>query len=113
MQIRKTYREINPELLLRELQDFTLKQGAVLDQSKVETYSLPSDSSSFITRGTLTFKTPDRNGRESLRAHLVGSARGETRLMLDVDEALLPPEKLTALQADLDFIFGPSEIKEH
>lgn len=111
MQIRKTYRDINPELLLRELQDFTLKQGAVLDQSKVETYSLPNDSSSSITRGTLTFKTPDKNGKEALRAHLVGSARGETRLMLDVDAALLPPDKLSALQADLDFIFGSAEVK--
>jgi hypothetical protein len=114
MQIRKTYKGVNPELLLHELQDFTTKQGPVLDQTKVETYSLASDSSSFITRGTLIFKNPDlpgQPGKECLRAHLVGSATGETKLMLDIDDALFPPARTTALQADLDFIFGSFEIK--
>jgi hypothetical protein len=111
MQIRKTYRDINPELLLHELQDFASKQGPVIDQNKVETYSLPSDSSSFVTRGTLTFKTTGAGGKECLRAHLVGSARGETKLMLDIDESLFPPNKISAFEADLDFIFGSYEVK--
>jgi hypothetical protein len=115
MQIRKTYKEINPELLLHELQDFTTRQGPVLDQSKVETYSMPSDSSSFITRGTLTFKTRDeagKAGKECLRVHVVGTARGETKLMLDLDEGLFPQNMVSALQTDLDFIFGSFEVKD-
>jgi len=44
MQIRKTYNEINPELLLDELKDFVQKQEVVLGETKSETYSLPSDS---------------------------------------------------------------------
>ncbi len=111
MQIKKTYNEINPELLLDELKDFVLKQGAVLAETKSETYSLPTDSSSFITRGTITFKTPGEPAKECLRAHIVGTAKGETKLMLDVEESLLPKEKISALLADLDFIFGTFEIK--
>ena len=114
MQIRKTYKEINPELLYHEIRDFTQKQGAIIGEAKLETYSLPSDSSSFISRGTLTFKIQGGSGKadkECLRAHFVGSAKGETKLMLDIDEKLFPQKKISALQDDLDFIFGSYEVK--
>jgi hypothetical protein len=114
MQIRKTYNEVSPELLYAEIRDFILKQGVVLGENKLETYTLPDQSASFISRGTLTFRTRGEAGqadRECLRVHIVGSARGETKLMLDVDEGLFPGEKLAALQADLDFIFGVYEVK--
>ncbi len=116
MQIRKTYKEVNPELLYDEVRDFILKQGAVVDEAKLETYSLPSDSSSFISRGTLTFKVQDESGKagkECLRAHIVGSASGETKLMLDINEELFPQEKLSALQEDLNFIFRSYEVEPH
>ena len=114
MQIRKTYKEVNPELLYHEIRDFTQKQGAIMGEAKLETYSLPSDSSSFISRGTLTFKIQDESGKtekECLRAHIVGSARGETKVMLDIDEKLFPQQKVSALQDDLDFVFGSYEVK--
>jgi len=106
MQIRKTYHEVNPELLYAEIRDFTLKQGVGLDEDKLETYTLPDESAAFVSRGTLTFKT---GGKECLRAHMVGSIRGETKLMLDVDEGLFPEGKLKALLGDLDFIFASYE----
>ena len=114
MQIKKTYKSVNPELLYQEIKDFTQKQGVVLDEAKIETYSLPGDSSSFISRGTLTFNVEDKSGKsekECLRAHIVGSAKGETKLMLDIDEKLFSKEKVSALQEDLDFIFESYEIK--
>ena len=114
MQIKKTYKEINPELLYHEVRDLTQKQGVVIDEAKLETYSLPSDSSSFISRATLTFNIQDKLGKtakECLRAHIVGSARGETKLMLDINEKLLSTLKISALQDDLDFIFGSYEVK--
>ena len=114
MQIKKTYKEVNPELLYHEIRDFTQKQGATIDEAKLETYSLPSDSSSFISRGTLTFKMQDKSGKsekECLRVHIVGSAKGETKVMLDIDEKLFPQQKLSALQDDLDFFFGSYEVK--
>ncbi len=114
MQIRKTYKEVNPELLYDEARDFIQKQGAIIGEAKLETYSLPSDSSSFISRGTLTFKIHSELGKvekECLRAHIVGSAKSETKLMLDIDEKLFPQKKVSALQDDLDFIFGSYEVK--
>ncbi len=108
MQIRKTYKEINPELLYAEIKDFVLKRGASLGEEKMETYALPSDTSSFITRGTLTFRVQEK---ECLRAHVVGSARTETKVMLDSDDKLFSAEKLSALQEDLDFIFESYEVK--
>jgi len=114
MQIRKTYKDLKPELLYDEVRDFILKQGTIIGEAKMETYSLPSDSSSFISRGVLTFKTlskPGETEKECIRAHIVGSARGETKLMLDIDEKLFPQQKVSALQNDLDFIFESYEIK--
>ena len=114
MQIKKVYTKINPGLLYDEIRDFGQKQGLVIDEAKLETYSIPDDSSSFIHRGTLTFKTKGQSGKsakESLRAHIVGSARGETKLILDFDEKLFPKAKITALQEDLDFIFSTYEVK--
>ena len=114
MQIRKTYNAVSPELLYDEIRDFVSKQGVLIDETKMETYSSPSDSSSFVSRGTLTFKSqnePDGAQRECLRVHIVGSAKGETKVMLDIDEELFPQEKVAALQDDIDFIFGSYEVK--
>ena len=114
MQIKKTYQGANPELLYDEIRDFTLKQGTVIGEAKLETYSLPSDTSSFISRGTLTFKIQSKSGegeKECLRAHIVGSAKGETKLMLDINEELFSKGKIDTLQNDLNFIFGSYEVK--
>ena len=112
IQIRKTYMEVNPELLYAEIRDFALKQGLKLGENKLETYTLPDQSASFVSRGTLTFTVKGNTARaekECLRAHVVGSARDETKLMLDADEELFPQEKLAALQEDIDFIFKSYE----
>jgi len=114
MQIKKTYKDVQPQLLYDEIRDFVQKQGAIIGEAKLETYSLPSNSSSFISRGTLTFKIRSESSKaekECLTAHIVGSARGETKVMLDIDEKLFPQKKLSALQDDLDFIFGSYEVK--
>ncbi len=114
MQIRKTYKAVSPELLYDEIRDFVLKQDMVIGEAKLETYSSPSDSSSFISRGTLTFMTQDKSGKtekECFRTHILGSAKGETKVMFDIDEKLFPQEKISALQNDIDFIFGSYEVK--
>ncbi len=114
MQIRKTYKGVNPELLYNEVKDFILKQGVSPGEAKLETYAMPDDSSSFISRGTLTFTIKGGAGtaeKECLRVHIVGSVKTETKVMLDIDEKLFPQEKVSTLQADLDFIFGSYEVK--
>jgi hypothetical protein len=109
MQIRKTYRDIHPTLLFDEIREFVLRQGVTLGQNKMETYSIPSDSSNFIFRGTLTFNV---KGKEALRAHFTGTDKGETKLMLDSEDTLFPKEKVAALEDDLDFMLGAYEPKE-
>jgi len=114
LKIRKTYREVNPELLYAEIKDFVLKQGAKVGDAKLETYTLPDESASFVSRGTITFKTREQSGKaekECIRAHVVGSVRTESKMMLDIDEKLFPQGKVTALQEDLDFIFGAYEVE--
>jgi hypothetical protein len=109
MQIKKTYSQVQPELLYDEVKDSVLKQGVVVAEAKLGTYSMPEDSSSFISRGVLTFKT--EGGKKCLRAHIVGYARGETKLLIDTDDKLFPKAKATALEQDLDFIFSSYEVK--
>ena len=111
MQIRKTYMEVNPELLYAEIRDFALKQDIDLDESSLETYTQPDQSADFVSRGKLTFKCRT-GGKTCLQAHIVGTPRAETKLMMDVDEDLFSRDKLSALQGDIDFIFGSYELKE-
>ena len=108
MQIKKTYKGVSPDLLFAEVRDFSLKHGLSQGENKMETYTIPDQSADFITRATLAFNNKEK---ECLRVHMVGTPRGETKLMIDVDEKLFPAEKLAALQGDLDFIFGSYEVK--
>ncbi len=100
-------------LLFDEFKDFILKQGVSLGETKIETYALPDDTSAFISRGTLTFKVKGEGGKETecLRVHIVGSVKTETKVMIDSDDVLFPQGKMSALLADLDFIFGLYEVK--
>jgi hypothetical protein len=107
MQIRKTYKEVNPTILYNEIKESVLRQGVTLDQNKLETYSMPTDSSTFIYRGTLTFKS---EGQEAIRAHIIGVDRGETKLILDSKDEIFPAEKLNALVDDLSFMLGSYEL---
>ena len=109
MQIRKTYHEVNPELLFAEIRDFILEQGASLSESRMETYTLPDESASFISRGTLAFKANPEEENPCLRAHIVGMVRKETKLKISVDEGCFPDEKIKALQQDIDFVFSAYE----
>ena len=114
MQVRKTYRGIKPELLFDEVRDLVLKQGTTVGETKVETYPLPGDSSSFVSRGTLTFKIQGGSGKgeeECLRAHILGSDKGETKLILDINDKLFPKEKVATLQEEMDFIFGSYAVE--
>jgi hypothetical protein len=107
MQIKKTYREINPNLLYDEVKEFVQNQGLSPDQNKMETYSIPTDSSIFTYRGTLIYKI---QGKEALKVHILGADKGETKMMLDSNDQLFAPDKVAALVADLEFMLGSYEI---
>jgi hypothetical protein len=107
VQIRKTYRDLNPEMLCAEIRGLAQKQGVTAGEAKLQTYPLPSGATQ--SRVTMVFHTEDQ--KECGSTHIVGSPRGETKMILDIDEKLLAPEKISTLQEELDFILGSYEVK--
>jgi hypothetical protein len=112
IQIKKTYRGLNPGMLCDEVQGLLQKQGIMAVETESQTYGLPSGDTQ--SRTTLALKIQaeqEANQKECGRAHILGSPLGETKMLLDIDETLFPQEKLSAFQNDLDFILGSYEIK--
>ena len=111
MQIRKIYKNVNPELLYDDVKDFATKQELSVGEEKRQSYSIPTDSSSSIRRGTIIFSGKGRTGEaaEYLRVHIEGSDTGETKMILDINTDFFPQDKVTAFQGDLDFIFSSYE----
>jgi hypothetical protein len=110
--IRKTYRGISPEMLCDEIQGLLQKLGVIVAETESQTYGLPSGATQ--SRTTFTLKTQaeqERDQKECGSVHIIGSPAGETKMMLDIDEDLLPQERISSLQEDLDFILGSYELK--
>jgi len=112
VQIKKTYMGINHDMLSDEIRGLAKKQGIKVGEIKVQTYPLPSGATQ--TRVTVTFKTQSErpeDEKECGSAHILSLPGGETKLVLDLSENLLPKEKISSLEEDLDFILGSYEIK--
>lgn len=112
VQIKKTYRALSPGMLCDEVQGLLEKQGIMVVETESQTYGLPSGDTQ--SRTTLGLKMPaekEKDQKEFGSVHILGSPQGETKMILDVDETLFPQERLSAFQADLDFILGSYEIK--
>ena len=115
MQIRKIYQNVKPELIYEQIKDFAVKQGTIIQDAKLYTSTTQGDSSLFVSRGTMTFSMeggPEKSAKGCLTVHLLGSDKGETRVIFDIDEKLFTQERLNALQNDLDFILGSYEVKD-
>ena len=115
MLVKKTYRDVRPKLLYDEIKDLTLKQGIILSEEEPDMYAVPGDTASFVFRGMMTFAVTDKVGdsaKECLRVHVLGSDKGETKVMFDIDEELFPQERFNTLQDEMDFMFGSYEEKQ-
>ena len=113
-QIRITYRDMNPEMLCDEMRGLVQKQGIIAGEAKLQTYPLPSGATQ--SRVTMVFKTQtgqEEEQKECGGAHIIGSptTAGETKLLLDLDENLLPKERISSFQENLVFILGSYELK--
>jgi hypothetical protein len=112
IQIKKTYRGLNPEMLCDEVRGLLEKQGIVVVETESQTYGLPSGATQ--SRTTLALKMPAKQEEEQKECgsvHIIGSPQDEAKMLLDADETLLSQEKVSAFQEDLDFILGSYEIK--
>lgn len=110
-QIRKTYRGLNPAMLRDEVRGLLHKQGIAAVETESQTYGLSSGATQ--SRITLALQTQGGGDNQSRcgSVHILGSPRDETKMLLDVDEAVCPQEKLSAFQEDLDFVLGLYEMK--
>ena len=112
IQMKKTYRGLNPGMLCDEVWNLLQKQGIMVVETESQTYGLPSGATQ--SRTTLALKTQatqEQDQQECGSVHILGSPQDETKMLLDVDATLFPQEKLSAFQNDLDFILGSYEIK--
>jgi len=110
-QIRKTYRGLNPSMLRDEVRGLLHRQGIVAVEIESQTYGLSSGA----TQSRITLALQTRGGPENQSqcgsVHILGSPRDETKILLEVDEALCPQERVSAFQEDLDFVLGSYEMK--
>lgn len=112
VQIRKTYRGLNPAMLCDEVRGLLHKQGVVAVQTESQTYGLSSGGTQSRIRLTLKTKgSEEQSGNECGSIHILGLPRDETRMLLDVDEALCPHGKLSSFQEDLEFVLGSYEVR--
>jgi len=109
IQIRKTYSGINPEMLCDEIRALVQKQGIVIGETKLQTYPLPSGLTQ--SRVTMVFKAQTAQKKDGGYAHIISSPDGGTKLLIDLDEKLIPQEAISNIQGDLDFILGSYEVK--
>jgi len=107
VQVKKTYRGLNPEMLYDEVRELASKQGIQAAQASIQTYSISSGA----TQSRVTVPVHTSDGRECGSLHIVGTANGDARMTLDLDDALVPSDALSALQSDIDFMLGSYEVK--
>lgn len=96
-------------MLSDEVRDLMLEQGVVVGEIKSQTYAQPSGMTE--TRITFVCKTKGEHEEQHGVGRIVALPNGETKMMLDIDEILLPEDKLSIFQQNLDFVFGSYEVK--
>jgi hypothetical protein len=106
MQIKKTYRSINPEMLRDEIGNLIERISVAVGDAKTQTYPLRSGATQ--TSINVIFQL---DGKKCGSAYILGSPGDETKLILDLDDSLLSEEKIASFQENLDFIFNPYEVK--
>jgi hypothetical protein len=104
-QIKKTYRNINPEMLYAEIQDLVTRQDIDSDDAKTNTYGLPSGA----TQSRITMILRAQN-KECGSVHIIGSSE-ESRMLLNIDEQLISSDNIASLQENIDFLLDPYEVK--
>ncbi len=107
IQVRKTYRAVNPEMLYDVVRDLITKHGLHVEHATIQTYSISSGATQ--SRVTAPVRTAD--GRALGSVHILGSSSGDARMALELDDAVVTPDTATAIQSDIDFILGSYEVK--
>ena len=107
IRMNKTYRGLNPELLYDEVRDLIARRGLRAAEARMQTYSVSSGATQ--SRVTVPIMTDKDLPCGSL--HVLGTADGDSRMTLELDEAAVPAETGRMLQDDIDFMLGAHEVK--
>lgn len=107
IQLKKTYRGLNPEMLYDEVHDLVSHKGINAAESRLQTYSVPSGA----TQSRVTLPLHDADARECGSIHVLGSAGGDARMTIDLNDQLIPSDTIQSLYADIDFLLGSYEVK--
>lgn len=95
-----------------EVRALLQKQGVSVIKTESQTYALPSGATQ--SRTTFVLRTRGSQSEEAFECgsvHIISSPGDEARMLLDIDDRVVPAEKLTAFQNDLDFVLSPYEAK--
>ncbi|MCD6567851.1 MAG: hypothetical protein J7K94_03840 [Dehalococcoidia bacterium] len=106
MQIKKTYKSINPGMLRDEIGNLIEKIGVTVAEAKDQTYPLRSGATQSSIN--MVFQI---DGKECGSAYILGSPKDETKLILELEDSLLSKEKAASFQENLGFIFDSYEVK--
>jgi len=107
VQARKTYRKLSPEMLYDEVRDLLGRHGLKIEDNRLQTYSVPSGATQ--SRVVAEIATADNTACGNV--HIVGSAGGDARMTLDLDEATVSAESIDGLKTDIDFMLGGYEVR--
>jgi hypothetical protein len=107
VQARKTYRKLSTEMLYDEIRDLLSLHGLQVDDNRVQTYGVPSGATQSRVAATITTK----NHKVCGNVHVIGSAGGDARMTIDLDESLVSVDTTEALKADIDFMLGAYEVR--
>lgn len=107
VQLKKTYRGLNPEMLYDEIRHLVSRHGLGAAEARLQTYSVSSGATQ--SRVTTQMRTSD--GKECGTLHIIGSANGDARMTVDLDDTVVSDEVAKALQEDIDFMLGSYEVR--
>ncbi len=107
VQMKKTYRGINPEMLHDEMRDIVAQHGLKAAKANQQTYSVSSGA----TQSRVTVPLQTSEGEECGSIHILGSANGDARMTLHLNDGLIPSDVVKALESDISFMFGSYEVR--
>lgn len=104
---RKTYRKLSSEMLYDEIRDLLSRHGLHVEDNKLQTYGVPSGSTQSRVAANITAK----DGAVCGNVHVIGSAGGDVRMTIDLDESVVSEDAVEALKVDIDFMLGAYEVR--
>jgi len=111
IQIKKTYRGLNPEMLCDEVRGLLQKQGVIVVQTESQTYALPSGATQ--SRTTLALKTQakqEKDQKECGTVHIIGSPRDEAKMLLTWMKLSSPKKSSPLFKKTLILSLAPTKL---